>query len=163
MASAAACLPWAAEGVSRGSAVPGPRPGASRPVPRSTVAGGDDEKPCAACGRRIVWRARWARVWADVRYCSSACRAARVRPRDRRLEQAITTLLAERAAGASICPSEAARAVDPIGWRAMMAPARAAARRLVHAGVCEITQRGRRVDPSAAAGPIRVRLARAAG
>ncbi len=117
-----------------------------------------DDKPCAACGRRITWRRKWARTWANVRYCSGACRAARRRPADARLERAITTLLGRRAAGASICPSEAARAVDPVNWRALMEPARAAARRLVHAGVCEITQAGRAVDPSTAKGPIRVRL-----
>lgn len=34
-------------------------------------------KPCAACGRDIVWRKAWARQWADVRYCSDACRRRR--------------------------------------------------------------------------------------
>jgi len=40
-----------------------------------------------------------------------------VSDRDRRLEAAIVDLLDERAAGASICPSEAARRIDPEGWR----------------------------------------------
>ncbi|MBM3352641.1 MAG: DUF2256 domain-containing protein [Betaproteobacteria bacterium] len=31
-------------------------------------------KPCAACGRLMSWRRRWARCWAEVRYCSAACR-----------------------------------------------------------------------------------------
>lgn len=42
-------------------------------------------------------------------------------------------------------------------WRELMEPARSAARRLVAAGEVEITQRGRVVDPSTAAGPIRIR------
>jgi hypothetical protein len=31
-------------------------------------------KPCAACGLPMSWRRRWAKNWADVKYCSDACR-----------------------------------------------------------------------------------------
>jgi len=31
-------------------------------------------KVCAACGRTMVWRRKWARVWDEVRYCSDRCR-----------------------------------------------------------------------------------------
>jgi hypothetical protein len=31
-------------------------------------------KPCAACGRPMLWRKRWARTWEAVRYCSDRCR-----------------------------------------------------------------------------------------
>lgn len=31
-------------------------------------------KPCAVCGRPMVWRKSWAKNWADVKYCSDACR-----------------------------------------------------------------------------------------
>jgi hypothetical protein len=131
-------------------------------------------KPCAACGRTITWRKTWARDWDDVRYCSAACRRRRIRPVDGQLEAAIRSLLAERAAGATICPSDAARRVagdvppprgqdergDDDAWRPLMEPARRAARRLVAAGEVEITQRGRVVDPSTARGPIRIRRAR---
>jgi hypothetical protein len=79
---------------------------------------------------------------------------------DRRLERAITDLLDDRRAGATICPSEAARRVDPEAWRDLMEPARAAARRLVAAGDLEITQKGAVVDPSTATGPIRLRRLR---
>ncbi|WP_460027292.1 DUF2256 domain-containing protein [Methyloparacoccus murrellii] len=34
---------------------------------------------CAACGRPFAWRKRWARVWAEVRYCSERCRRAKGR------------------------------------------------------------------------------------
>ena len=78
----------------------------------------------------------------------------------RELERTVLTLLDERAAGATTCPSEAARAVGGDGWRELMEPARAAARRLVAAGEVEITQRGSVVDPSTARGPIRVRRVR---
>ena len=32
-------------------------------------------KPCAACGRPFSWRRKWARDWAQVRFCSDRCRA----------------------------------------------------------------------------------------
>jgi hypothetical protein len=119
------------------------------------------ERICAVCGRRIEWRAKWARDWELVRYCSDACRTSGVRPIDEALETAIIDLLAQRPYGATICASEAARAVaddaSSDAWRGLMEPARAAARRLVVVGEVEITQRGRVVDPSTAKGPIRIR------
>lgn len=81
-----------------------------------------------------------------------------MKPVDLALESAIRTLLDARTRGATICPSEAARAVDPDRWRDLMEPARSAARRLVAAGEVEITQGGRVVDPSTAKGAIRIRL-----
>jgi hypothetical protein len=75
------------------------------------------------------------------------------------MEAALLRLLHHRARGASVCPSEAARAVRPDDWRHAMEAARQAARRLQAAGVVVITQGGRPVDPSTARGPIRVRLA----
>ncbi|SET87358.1 Protein of unknown function [Geodermatophilus poikilotrophus] len=76
---------------------------------------------------------------------------------DARLEQVIGALLDDRRAGATICPSEAARAVDPDGWRELMPAARAAAGRLAAAGRVEVTQRGEVVDVGTARGPVRVR------
>ncbi|MFE7749798.1 DUF3253 domain-containing protein [Streptomyces sp. NPDC057428] len=76
-----------------------------------------------------------------------------------RLEQTILDLLDRRGPTASICPSDAARAAyegDDDGWRALMEPARAAARRLVTAGGVEITQAGRPVEPAEAQGPVRI-------
>ena len=34
-------------------------------------------KPCAACGRPMTWRRRWARTWDAVKFCSDACRRAK--------------------------------------------------------------------------------------
>jgi hypothetical protein len=76
---------------------------------------------------------------------------------DARLERAIDALLDARRAGATICPSEAARAVDRDGWREHMPAARAAAGRLAAAGQVEVTQRGEVVDVATARGPVRVR------
>lgn len=36
-------------------------------------------KTCAACGRPMVWRRKWAKVWDEVRYCSQRCRADQAR------------------------------------------------------------------------------------
>ncbi|GAB3607706.1 hypothetical protein GCM10027413_31150 [Conyzicola nivalis] len=115
------------------------------------------EKTCASCGRRIEWRAAWAKDWDDVRYCSDACRARKVSATDRELEASILGLLATRAVTATACPSEAARAVGGESWRDLMEPARRAARRLVASGEIDITQGGSVVDPSTARGPIRLR------
>lgn len=114
-------------------------------------------KSCTVCGRTITWRKKWARDWESVRYCSDGCRRAGRSPADRALEQAVLALLEQRAAGATICPSEAARAVGGDDWRPLMEPARAAARRLVAAGDVQVTQGGAVVDPSTAKGPIRIR------
>ncbi|GAA1932708.1 DUF2256 and DUF3253 domain-containing protein [Nocardioides hwasunensis] len=117
-------------------------------------------KTCQSCGRTIEWRKKWERDWESVRYCSTACRRRGVSSVDQRLEEAITTLLGQRARTATICPSDAARLVggeDEEAWRALMEPARRAARRLVDRGEVEITQKGRVVDPSTAKGPIRIR------
>ena len=118
------------------------------------------DRTCVACGRTITWRKKWERDWEQVRYCSTACRRSGVSATDRELEATVLSLLEARAAGATICPSEAARAVGGEGWRDLVEPARAAARRLVAAGEVEITQKGAVVDPSTARGPIRVRRVR---
>ncbi|GAB6985088.1 DUF3253 domain-containing protein [Nocardioides pyridinolyticus] len=76
---------------------------------------------------------------------------------DARLEQAIRDLLTRRRPGATICPSDAARAVEPDDWRPLMDAARAAAQRLVDADEVEVTQGGEVVDLASAKGPVRIR------
>lgn len=117
------------------------------------------DKVCARCGRSFSWRAKWKNDWDAVRFCSAACRQNKLGDVDARLEAAIRALLAQRAGHQTICPSEAARAVgdDEDGWRALMEPARQAARRLVAAGVIDIVQAGVVVDGDTARGPIRLR------
>ncbi|GAA2964767.1 DUF3253 domain-containing protein [Streptomyces enissocaesilis] len=85
------------------------------------------------------------------------------RQMDRRLERAVLELSERRDPRATICPSDAARAVyegEGDGWRALMEPARRAVHRLVEAGEVEITQGGSPVEPSKVRSPIRVRRAR---
>lgn len=72
--------------------------------------------------------------------------------------QAILSLLAQRKPGASICPSEAARKMDPHAWRERMEEVRQAAALLAKRGELVITQRGQPVDLSTAKGPVRLRL-----
>ena len=96
-----------------------------------------------------------------MRYCSDGCRRTKPGQREHALEAAILALLAERGAGKSICPSEAARLLGGQAreaWEPLMEPARAAARRLVAQGRIVITQGGHPVDPSHAKGPIRLKL-----
>ena len=118
------------------------------------------EKVCVRCGRTMQWRAKWAKNWEQVKYCSDQCRRTRVTATDSALEDAIVGLLSARARDASICPSEAARQVGGESWQSLMEPTRMAARRLVAQGKVQITQGGKVVDPSRAKGPIRIRLAR---
>ena len=115
------------------------------------------EKVCERCGRTMQWRAKWARNWNEVKYCSDACRKQRLTAVDTALEDAIVQLLNARARDASICPSEAARAVGGESWQSLMEPARKAARRLVAQEKAQFTQGGKVVDPSRAKGPIRIR------
>jgi hypothetical protein len=86
-----------------------------------------------------------------------------MKPLDSAVEEAILYLLAARGPGKTICPSEAARQVatargTPHAWQSLMEPARAAARHLVAKGRIVITQHGRPVNPTAAHGPIRLKL-----
>ena len=34
-------------------------------------------KCCPVCQRNFVWRKKWQRCWAEVRYCSERCRSER--------------------------------------------------------------------------------------
>jgi hypothetical protein len=79
---------------------------------------------------------------------------------DAHLERAIGALLDQRRPEASICPSEAARAVGAEGWRELMPAARAAAGRLAAAGEAEVTQGGEVVDVATVRGPVRIRRPR---
>ena len=71
----------------------------------------------------------------------------------------ILDLLASREPGATICPSEAARALAD-DWRPLMDDVRATAFAMADRGEIEVTQRGEVVDGRSARGPIRLRLPR---
>jgi hypothetical protein len=72
--------------------------------------------------------------------------------------RAILDLLAQRDAGKTICPSDAARALaGDEDFRPWMDTVRSAARDLVAEGAIEVTQKGEVVDLDDARGPIRLR------
>jgi len=77
-----------------------------------------------------------------------------------RLQRTIGELLDQRRPDASICPSDAARALSPDHWRDLMPAARSAAGRLAAAGEVEVTQGGAVVDVGTSHGPVRVRRPR---
>lgn len=78
-------------------------------------------------------------------------------PSDDRIRTTIDELLDARRDGATICPSDAARALRPDGdWRALMDDVRRVAADETDAGRLEVRQRGERVDPREARGPIRL-------
>lgn len=111
-------------------------------------------KTCARCGRIIEPRKKWARNWDEIKYCGEKCRKNKVKDN---LEEQILELLKLRGAGKTICPSE----VLPDEFKQnkeKMEEVRNAARRLVAQGKLVITQKGNVVDPSAAKGPIRLKL-----
>jgi Protein of unknown function (DUF3253) len=78
-----------------------------------------------------------------------------------RLRAAILALTQHRAPAASICPSDAARAVGGDNWRDLMTQSREIAVVLARAGEVQILQGGVVRDPDRQIrGPIRIRRAR---
>ena len=76
------------------------------------------------------------------------------------IEAIILRLAAERGAGKSICPTEAARALDPDGWRGRLAGVRRAAVALAKDGRIAILRKGKPVDPDDFKGVYRLALTR---
>ncbi len=37
-------------------------------------------KICVVCGRPFVWRKKWAKDWAQVKYCAERCRSNAKKP-----------------------------------------------------------------------------------
>ena len=92
--------------------------------------------------RRMVWNTGYA-AWFE---------------RAERWVETIDRLLDVRREGASVCPSEVARAEEPRGWRPYVVEVREVARHLARQGHLAITQRGRVLSPDAdVRGPIRLR------
>jgi hypothetical protein len=74
------------------------------------------------------------------------------------MEAAILKLLKARKPGASICPSEAARALFGTGWREQMPQIRAVVNEMAKQSRIEICQKGFVVDPVTVKGPICLRI-----
>jgi len=114
-------------------------------------------KVCPTCGRSFAWRKKWARHWAEVVHCSDRCRSNRKRSHSIAIEARILACLAHSPRGASIGLADVL-SQEEYQDAARMEVARAAARRLAHAGTIDIVERGTVVDPDHARGPITVRL-----
>jgi uncharacterized protein DUF3253 len=74
------------------------------------------------------------------------------------IAEVLLRLLRERGPGKTACPSEVARALDPIGWRGRLADVRATVLQLESAGELVVMQRGSVVRASSARGPVRIAL-----
>lgn len=79
-------------------------------------------------------------------------------PSPAELRAVLLELVRRRGSGKTVCPSEAARALSPAGWRDLMEDVRQEAYRMADDGLVDITQQGHVVDGRTARGPIRVRL-----
>lgn len=79
---------------------------------------------------------------------------------DAAIESRLFALLATRRAGATVCPSEVARALAPQGarWRALMPQIRPVAQALACSGRLLVTRGGVPVDAMRGGGPIRLGL-----
>ncbi|MES2189895.1 MAG: DUF3253 domain-containing protein [Pseudomonadota bacterium] len=76
---------------------------------------------------------------------------------DQQIREAIAELLKRRQPPATICPSEAARALAPGDWRPLMPQVRAVAIAMARSGVLDIRQGGKTVRPDEPVrGPIRL-------
>jgi len=116
----------------------------------------NDSKICAHCGRTFSYRKKWEDCWQEIRYCSRACRREAGSRRALDLEHLILDLLKERGKEKSICPSEAARKLNPENWRSLMNETRHAARRLARSGKIRIQKKGQPIDPDEMRGPVRL-------
>jgi hypothetical protein len=85
-------------------------------------------------------------------------------PTDPQIRQVIAAMLERREAEATLCPSEAARALAPHDWRPLMARVRVVAADMAREGLLEIRQGGVRVPHDAPLqGPIRLGRPRRVG
>lgn len=76
-------------------------------------------------------------------------------------QHAIRDMLNERGPGKTICPSEAARRLDPENWRDQMEQIRRAAAAMADADEIVVTQKGEAVDLREAKGPVRLSMGKA--
>ncbi len=123
-----------------------------------------DIKYCRVCGRQMAWRKKWRNNWAQVRYCSSACRQKGLTETDRTLEVILLDLLDRHRDSHGVVPEAAVDRIAAISTpdrqRALATASRNAARRLYRRGIVEILQKGRSIDPSHVKGTFRIRRRR---
>jgi len=74
------------------------------------------------------------------------------------IEAAILALAGARGPGASICPSEVARALAPDAWRPLLGAVRRGAAGLAAEGRIDILRKGKPIAPADLRGVIRLRI-----
>lgn len=74
------------------------------------------------------------------------------------IRRTILELLERRGPDKTICPSDAARAIDAAGFRRLMPSVRDTAQTMVQEGTIVVTQHGETVDLRTARGPVRLKL-----
>jgi len=77
---------------------------------------------------------------------------------DDTVDTAILSLVEARGVGKSICPTEAARILDPGNWRSRLNAVKQGAIRLAHAGKVDILRKGKPVDPANFKGVYRIAM-----
>lgn len=113
---------------------------------------------CDRRGRSFSWRRKWARDWANVRYCSNRCRRHGLTDHDAVIEERILDRFADRTKQPTTYQGEIARAIPPEDWPNQVERVREAGRRLVSAGRIEMLQDGRPVDLDRARRTLCLRL-----
>lgn len=80
---------------------------------------------------------------------------------DEEIERMVFSLLGQRDAASSICPSEVARALagSEHAWRALMPEVRRVAAALAAKGALRVTRGEQEVDATSRGGPVRLRRA----
>ena len=81
-------------------------------------------------------------------------------PTDKEIRKCILKIAEKRGVNKSLCPSEAARDLQPDDWRPLMGEVRRVTASLVKEGLVTATQFGKPVDPLDAKGHIRISLSR---
>ncbi len=112
------------------------------------------DRICQSCGRTMEWRARWAKNWDEVKYCSSACRSHRPTELDRQIERLIIDACSAVAAGRSVPEPQIVRQVQQQLEQVTAERVRWAGRRLVAASRVEFIQKNRVIEPSTARGAL---------
>ena len=74
-----------------------------------------------------------------------------------KIRRAIYGIARERGPDKSLCPSEVARKLAPLKWRALMPQVIGAAKRMAQDEEILITQRGKVIDPASVRGPFRLK------
>ena len=115
------------------------------------------QKSCSSCGRSFTWRKSFAKNWADVKYCSNACRKRKLSKIDQRIEKIIIELLEAQPHPTPLDTTQIADFLDFGNDKNLLESIKRAARRLESKSFVIITQDGKKVNSSTAKGHLQIR------